>query len=251
MLTTNLKPVLAAGISIASLTLSAFGHLSYSNRNFGTFTGLDFQNVTITGQTVPNNWAWADGTDADFVHSHEIRFFRFTLESTANVTISVLSLDPSAMLPGFSLYAGLAHLSPLDYETQLTIDYLATLPGPPKEGAFIATDTWKMGNDVSQSVADFSTFTYVGNAADGTSANYGEAPGINGDGLADGFVASTFLLGPGSYTLAIGGANYSTQGLDSTADGVTVGVTVPEPTTTGLMLGGLAILGLSRRRQSR
>jgi hypothetical protein len=229
---------------------SALGHLSYSGRNFGTFTGLELQTVTITGQTVPNNWGWADGTDADFAHSHELKFFRFTLEITSSVTISVTSINPSEMLPGFSLYSGLAHTSPLDYETDLTFQYLATLPGPTKEGAFNAMATWRMGNDASLSYADFSTFSYVGHAADGTAANFGDAPGVNGDGSADGSVSSTFLLGPGSYTLAVGGANYGGQGIDATADGVAVAVTVvPEPAAGMVATCGFLLLASIRRRK--
>jgi hypothetical protein len=235
----------------------ALGHLSYNNRNFGIFSGLEEKTVTITGQTVPNNWGWADGTDGDFAHSHELRFFRFTLDITSIVTISVAALDPSAVLPGFSIYSGLAHASPLDYETDLTLAYLATLPGPTKEGAFIATGTWKMGNDVSATFDDFSTFTYVGHAADGTSANYGFAPGINGDGAADGVVSETFILGPGSYTVGVGGAIYAGQldvpgwpSHDTGPDGITVSVTVvPEPTTGVLGMGSLFYLGMLRRRK--
>jgi hypothetical protein len=40
----------------------------------------------------------------------------------------------------------------------------------------MATGNWTLGNDNNISVSDFSAFTYVGNAADGTAANYGTAP---------------------------------------------------------------------------
>lgn len=243
------KYLAIAGFALASYSQTAQAHLSYSGRDFGTFTGTSLQSTTITGQTVPNNWGWADGTDADFSHSHEIKFFKFTLQSTATVTISITSLDPGAMLPGFSLYSGLAHTSPLDYETALTFQYLATLPGPTKEGAFNALDTWRMGNDNSSSYADFSTFTYIGHAADGTAANYGDAAGINGDGVADGFVTATFTLAPGSYTIAVGGANYAGQGVDTTADDITATVTaIPEPGTIGLLVGGALVAGAARLR---
>ncbi len=240
--------------------LPASAHLSYSTRDFGIFSGLEVQTKTIEGQTALS-WSWADGTDADFTHTHRIKFFRFTLENTATVTISVASLSPDLFFPGFSLYSGLAHSSPPDYETALTYQYLATLPGPAKEGAFNALGTWKMGNDESATYDDFSTFTYIGNAADGTSANYGSTLGINGDGVADGNVSYTFELPAGSYTLAVAGANYAGQGsgapttegaqegADLTAYGMTVGVTaVPEPATAILAAAGLLVLGMRRRR---
>lgn len=256
------KRVLITALPLLACSAPVFAHLSYTGRNFGTFSGLQLQTSTISDQTVPTNWGWADGTDADFGHSHRIRFFRFTLETTATVTISVTSLDPSAMLPGFSIYSGLAHASPLDYENPITFEYLATLPGPTKEGAFNALATWKMANDSSTTLDGFSTFTYMGNAADGTAANFGPAAGINGDGVADGFVTGTFVLPAGNYTLAVGGANYAGQGFgqpigeganegaDVIADAMTVGVTVvPEPTTGMLAVGGMLVLGIKRRRR--
>ncbi|RYD84956.1 MAG: PEP-CTERM sorting domain-containing protein [Verrucomicrobiaceae bacterium] len=253
------KGILLAGVSLLAGSLPAAAHLSYSGRDFGIFSGLEMQSNSIAGQTTVS-WAWADGTDADFMHTHRIKFFRFTLENSATVTISVASLSPDLLLPGFSLYSGLAHSSPADYETDLTFQYLATLPGPTKEGAFNALGTWKMGNDNSQTYNDFSTFTYVGNAADGTSANFGSATGINGDGVADGFVSSSFNLPAGSYTLAVSGANYAgqgagaaalegaNQGADLTTYGMTVGVTVvPEPTAGIMVAAGVFLLGMRRR----
>jgi len=245
------KRIVFVGCPLLALSFPAFGHLSYSNRNFGIFTGLEPQSLTITGQTVANNWGWADGTDASFGHSHELRFFRFNLQITTSVTITVASLDALAMLPGFSIYSGLAHLPPagLDYETDFVFQYLATLPGPTKEGAFNALATWRMGNDASTSYDDFSTFTYIGNAADGGAANYGSAAGINGDGVPDGTVTATFLLGPGDYTVGVGGANYDGQGVDTTADGITVTVsTVPEPASGVLTAASVLVIGLRRRR---
>jgi hypothetical protein len=265
--TPNMLPISSLRSLLTALCLlacsgSAFAHLSYSGRNFGTFTGLELQSNTIAGQTVPTNWGWADGTDGDFGHSHRVRFFRFTLENTATVTLTFTSLDPTAMLPAFSLYSGLAHSSPPDYENAITYQYLSTLPGAAKEGAFNALATWKMGNDASQTYDDFSTFSYVGNGADGGSGNYGNTAGINGDGVADGTVTGTFVLPAGSYTVGVGGANYSGQGAgaptteganegaDGTADALTSSIAVvPEPTATLLGLSGVILMALRRRRR--
>jgi hypothetical protein len=251
-----------ATLPLLALCNSASAHLSYAGRDFGTFTGLSLQSNTITGQTVPTNWGWADGTDPDFGHTHRVRFFKFTLENSASVTITFVSPDPSAMLPAFSLYSGLGSTSPPAYESDMTFAYLSTLPAPEKEGAFNALATWLMGTDTSTSFADFSTFTYVGNAADGRSANYGLADGINGDGLPDGSITGTFLLRAGSYTIVVGGANYSgqgsgasigdggQQGADILPDAIIATLTViPEPTgiSAGLA-GGLFLLGTLRRR---
>lgn len=226
----------------------ASAHLSYVGRNFGTFTSLP-RSVTITGQNTPNNWGWADGTDADFAHSHEQRYFRFTIQGTTTVTITVDALDPANMLPGFSIYSGIGQAN--DYESDITLQYLATLPGSTKEGAFNALGTFRMGTEEDLTFADMSTFTYVANAADGTAANYGPAAGISGDGLADGHLSASFTLGAGDYTLVIGGANYFTQN-DATLRFITANVSVvPEPSSAALLLTGLAAaLGL-RCRQSK
>jgi hypothetical protein len=98
-------------------------------------------------------------------------------------------------------------------------------------------------------------FTYISNAADGTSANFGNAAGIVGDGTADGFVTATFTaLAAGDYSLWVGGANYGLQNTEASTlptygVNVTVGL-VPEPSTASLILGSAALLGLLRRRQA-
>jgi hypothetical protein len=114
------------------------------------------------------------------------------------------------LLPAFSVYRGLAHLAPaaLDHDTSnISLAYLLG-QGLGKEGVFVALDHWKVGNDTSvantagnYNFSELSSFTYLGNAADGTSTNYGSASGINGDGLADGTVTSRlFAPGAGEYT---------------------------------------------------
>lgn len=255
---------LITALPLLACSTPAFAHLGYGGRDLGTFTGLGSQASSINTQTAVN-WSWADGTDADYTHSHKVKFFRFTLENPADVMISVQSLDVANLLPGFSIYSGLAHLSPApaDYENSVTMAYLATLPGPAKEGAFNALATWKMGNDASAGVDDFSTFTYLGHAADGTSLNYGPSPGINGDGIADGFVSSSFTLPAGSYTLAVGGAVYGGQGsvgatfegghtnANLTTYGMEVSVAVvPEPSAAMLLALGMLTAGTMGGRRA-
>ncbi|NDB95473.1 MAG: PEP-CTERM sorting domain-containing protein, partial [Verrucomicrobia bacterium] len=99
-------------------------------------------------------------------------------------------------------------------------------------------------------------FTYVGNAADGNSANYGTAAGIFGDGTADGYLTATFTgLAAGDYSLWVGGANYALQSVETGPTtfptyGVTVSASlVPEPSTGSLLVYGAAILTMLRRRK--
>jgi hypothetical protein len=76
-----------------------------------------------------------------------------------------------------------------------------------------------------------------------------------GDGTADGFVTATFSsLAAGDYSLFVGGANYALQTTETGPTYPTYGVNVtvglvPEPSTSSLLLGSAALLGLLRRRK--
>jgi hypothetical protein len=126
------------------------------------------------------------------------------------------------------------------------------------EGSLNALGDWKIGSDAGTTFADLSSFTYIGNAADGSSANYGTpAPSltlangsnvpnaaINGDGNADGVVTGSFYLSAGDYSVFVGGANYAgvntntSYGIQGTFTGV------PEPSTWALLTVSLAMVGL-------
>ena len=253
---------LAAGLLAA--TSSSLAHISYTGRDFGTFDGLSVQSASINDQAVTSNYGWADATDFNFGDSHRGRAFRFTLTGLADITIDV-SANASAtatslggLLPGFSVYEGLAHLAPVAADHDFSVlsqAWLASLPGEPKEGAWVATGDWKIGNDTGTTFSDLSSFTFKGYAVDGTAANFSNAhPGIVGDGLADGHVNGTFRLGAGSYTLFMGGADYHAQDpsnpnlLKSYGIAAALSVTpVPEPETVGLMLIGLLAISLRKR----
>ncbi len=246
----------------ASATSSA--HVSYRDRNFGAFSGITPQSVTILGQVISSNYGWADGADEDFGDHHKTRVFRFTLEDTAWVTISALASANGdtvlgTLLPGFSVYAGLAHLPPamLDHDySPITQSYLATLSGPAKEGAFNALDTFKMGSDEGTTFADLSTFAFRGYAVDGSPANFGSVPRVTGDGTADGFTSGTFLLEAGSYSIFVGGANYAGQAPtpDTGSYGISTTVSVapvPEPSAAMLLGAGLLPLLTVRVRRAK
>ena len=140
------------------------------------------------------------------------------------------------------------------------------LGGSGKEGSFRSVGNWSIGNDPTYNTAGdpasgiliaarLANFAYIGHAADGTSANFGNAASIVGDGTADGFVTANFSsLAAGDYSLFVGGANYALQTTEASTlptygVNVTVGL-VPEPSTASLILGSAALLGLLRRRQA-
>jgi len=273
----NLKFLGTALTVLAIAGSSAFAHISYSNRNFGTLIiSADVSNNT---QTVSSGFGWADATDADLGDSHRGRFFRFNLanplaaDQSVRITVERNLLGTGAngtFLPAFSLFSGLAHLSsPLAHDrSALSVQWLRQqfgtnstgLGGSGKEGSLNALGDWAIGNSVSEYVIDPSDslqfFTYIAHAADGTSANFGNVAGIVGDGTADGFVTATFSgLAAGDYSLFVGGANYDLQTTEAGPTYPTYGVNVtvglvPEPSTASLILGSAALLGLLRRRKA-
>jgi hypothetical protein len=230
--------------------------------------------VTISQNSISSNFGWADGTDSNFGNSHKLLAFRFTLLSTGLVTLQIqgagfsfLGRPIAAMAnPGFSIYRGLAHLLEGDHDTSgISSAYMDVTYGVGNwEGCFNALGDWKMGNDDGIQYSDLSSFIYAGNAADGTSANYGTAATIiprangttqtndliRGDGLADGRVTGTFALDAGDYTILVGGATYGGTSTASFAFNATLSVAViPEPSTYALFgLGALLITFAYRRR---
>jgi hypothetical protein len=268
---------LAAALCAAATPLSA--HISYTGRDFGVFTpGGSTSPVTISKNSISSNYGWADGTDADFGDSHKLLPFRFTLLSTGLITLQVQGtsfrsgiLNIAAMAnPGFSIFKGIAHLPPLaeDHDTSgISSAYMDDTYGIGNwEGCFNALGDWKMGSDDGIQYSDLSSFIYAGNAADGTSANYGtgatvipRANGttqtndlIRGDGLADGSVTGTFALDAGDYTILVGGATYGGISTSSFGFNTTLSVAViPEPSTYALFgIGALIMLGAYRKRTS-
>jgi len=268
------KILLLLCATLAALTTqhTAFAHLSYSGRDFGTLV-LGNPASTNTSQTISSSFGWADASDSDWGDSHRGRFFRFTLSSNASVIITVqrngngtqtlYGGTSGSLLPAVSLYSGLGTLAPEALGHDSSALSIASRPGD-KEGSLQTLADWSLGNEDSYNTAGdptsgvlyaarFAYFTYIGNVADGTSANYGNALGTNGDGLADGSVTGTFLnLSAGDYSFFVGGANYDAQNVEGVSSngtysyptyGVNVSVqAVPEPATWVLIAVGVGFL---------
>lgn len=224
--------------------IHAFGHIGYTGRDFGVLDPtVSTTPVTISNQAVTGSHGWADGTDADYGDSHKLRYYRFNVATASFVTITFSGstngdTKDGTIKPGFSLFRGLAHLSGgADYDySVISASYTATRTGVAKEGCYRSLDNWKVGNDAGTSFADLSDFLYVGHAVDGTPALFGDAPGILGDGVADGTVTGTFYLQPGDYSIFVGGADYASQTSASAAVsyGLTGTVAVSSTDSVGL-----------------
>ena len=249
------------------LISSGQSHISYVARDFGVLDPTSPQVVVRSSQTVKSDFGWASGTDANLEDSHKLRAFKFSMAQSGDVQIRVeglsflkgSSLISALTRPAFSVYQGLAHESPadLDHDTSpISASYNDTTYGPGNwQGSFRALNDWKIGSDDGLTFADLSSFTYVGNGADGSAANYGGASGIFGDGIADGMVVQTLSLNPGSYSLFVGGAQYydllNTGGDATGRYGFSVTLTtIPEPSALSLLAIGLGALAMIRRRRS-
>ena len=271
MKTTKLILALQAALFAGTIS-TASAHIGYTGRNFGTYSGTDLT-TTITNQNVSSDYGWADATDANLGDTHKTRAFRFTLTTNAWVTLSFQGLAYTAgtnnytalALPAFSLFRGVAAAATHDGSAISIAWRDATYGTNATEGSLNALGDWKIGNDSGTTFADLSSFTYIGNAADGSSANYGtpaasltladgsivsNAP-INGDGNPDGVVTGSFYLTAGDYSVFAGGANYSGVNTN-TAYGIQGTFTaVPEPSTWGLLIVTLTMGGLVIRAKQR
>lgn len=244
----------------------ARAHISYVARDLGTYDPMVVRSFTLTGNTVSSDFGWASGTDANGGDSHKVRAFKFVMAASGNVTIQVqgLAFDRSGIpiaalgLPAFSVYRGLAHESPAlgDHDSSvISALWNDTAYGVGNwQGSFRALGDWKIGNDDGTTFADLSSFTYVGNAADGTSAGYGGSVGIFGDGHADGMVVHSLNLDPGAYSIFVGGARYYDL-LNAGGDGSSFGFlltmsTIPEPSAFSLVVVGVCGLVVLRRRRN-
>lgn len=261
-----------ASIALLAAASTASAHVSFTGRDIlanGTFDGI----ATWTlNSTVASNYGWADATDADWGDSHRGRFMKFTLTQTSDVTVLVKARSgvPSTMadlIPGFSLYSGT--VPQLSHEGSSAPGFVANHPGflasspyheesggpvGDKEGAWRALNDFWMGNDAGEAAKA----TYIGHAVDGNGIDVSgdRVIDVAGDGTPDQMVSGTWRLGPGTYSIGVGGACYACQYTEDSntwlsnrafSASLTV-VAVPEPETWALTGAGLVLLALARRR---
>lgn len=263
------RTLLATLVALSATAPAAIAHIGYSGRDFGSFNGSTDGSVTIANQAVTSNYGWADAADGVLGDSHKGRAFRFHLDSTAQVSISI-EANPSAtatsvggLIPGFSVYQGLGAIAPFaptqtdlpssadhDFgpasvawrtawaQENLGVAYDSTAT----DGNWNALGSWKIGGD-GDKAGDFSqlsSFIFKGF-------------GVDYD--LDGKAWLTTTLGAGDYTLFVGGADILNKGSATAgaAFGIkgTVSVTaVPEPGVATLAaMGAFALAFLPRRKR--
>jgi hypothetical protein len=270
-------------------------HISYSGRNFGTDpVSMTISNQAASSAF---GWADATDADWGDSHRGRFFRFTLTTPASIMISVARAGTATQTgaadtFLPAFSLFSGLAQRANNEgvqqgvtfraealahdgaaLSIQSLVDQFGSgngsgLGGSGKEGSFRSLDNWSIGNDPTYNTAGdpasgiliaarLASFTYIGHAADGTSANFGNAHGINGDGNADGSVAATFNdLAAGDYSLFVGGANYDAQLTETGPTYPTYAFTatvqaVPEPSAWALLALGGATLGVALRKKLR
>ena len=224
--------ILAVGILATSQYAQA--HLTYSGRDFGSYSGLTNGTFSITNQTCTGNYGWADAADGVLGDTHKGRAFRFHLDHAALV---------GGLTPAYSIYAGLGHVAPFpesqtglptspDYDfcaasvvwraawEQQNIGGMGDTNNLVTDGCWNAIGTWKMGGDgtLPGDFSQLSTFSYIGSAASIVSG---------------GTVAKSFALPAGDYTIMIGGNDLANKTAGTAASGFGISATlVVSPTPT-------------------
>ena len=240
--------ILAAGILASSQYAQA--HLTYSGRDFGSYSGLTNGTFSITNQTCTGNYGWADAADGVLGDTHKGRAFRFHLDHAALVSLTVAA-NPSAtgtslggLTPAYSIYAGLGHVAPFppsqtglptspDYDfcaasmvwraawEQQNIGGTGDTNNLVTDGCWNAVGTWKMGGDgtLPGDFSQLSTFSYIGSASSSVSG---------------GTVAKSFALPAGDYTIMIGGNDLSNKTAGTAASGFGISATLAVSPTPAL-----------------
>lgn len=247
---------------------TAQAHIGYSGRDFGSFTGLETRSITIANQAVTGNFGWIDASDASLGDSHKGRAFRFHLDNSAWIRVSIAA-NPGAtatsvagLLPGVSIYSGLAAIAPFatsqtglpssaDHDDGAAsiawrTDYAVKTFGPgfdatATDGCWNAVGDWRIGGDgdLPGDFTQLSTFRYALS---------------NWDQDHDGAVTVQGQLGAGDYTVFVGGVDLANKtSSDATLTyGMTASLTVatvPEPATWAI--GSIGVIGLLALRRQR
>lgn len=273
----TLKTAIALHLCLGAAT--SFAHISYTGRDLGTL--VNGGSATIANQAVSGNFGWADAADSalsfdtglgdttgvagvDNLYlgdSHKARAFRLHLDSTLTVTFtaaanaSATGSSIGGLLPGFSVYQGLAAVAPFaagvtspDHDFSVASvawrgSWAQALLGSgfdatATQGSWNAKGDWKIGGDGDPAgvAAALSSFRFVGFAEDSDKS---------------GVATGSFLLGAGDYTVFVGGNDIANKGSlnFSKAYGLSLSVSaVPEPQSWMLLLLGAPLLAWRRRR---
>ena len=197
-----------------------------------------------------------------FGDNHKSRAFRMHLDDTLSVTMNVAAKSNATgssvggLLPGFSVYKGLAAVAPFT-APQASADYDFSKASQAWRSSWAQTQVGaSFGYGATQgswnALGDF----YVGGDGEPTNnlgvLTYFQYLGSSYDADMNGSAALTLTLGPGDYTVFVGGNDITNKGSANAAKayGMSFNVAaVPEPETWAMLLAGLSVIAMRARRR--
>jgi hypothetical protein len=277
------KSLTATALSIAllAMNLPAQAHISYTGRDFGALTAGA---TASKAGSVSSNYGWADASDASLAFnsalastrdattdgtyvggngtddlylgdSHKGRAFKLHLDTALDVTFTASAA--SGLTSAFSVYQGLASPA-VAPQTSADHDYA------------VASQAWRTSFAQGVAGAGYNylatngSWNALGNwsiGGDGDPAGVGSAmdnfvyKGSGASTVANGTATTTLTLGPGDYTVFVGGNSIADKSLLNATKsyaftlGVTAAAPVPEPESLALALAGLVTAVALRGRQ--
>lgn len=215
----------ALGLILAGSPVgTALAHVGY------TSLGGDYSNVTLNS-TAASNAGWIAGQDSTtWANSHDNRFFTFTLANTmqVNFTITGTNTNGNGILnPGYSIFTGAglagAHdgAGNLPAGAAVPLSYLSAQTGFASWSPFAGTnDEIDAANGATplttQHWGQYRSNADVTMSTDGLPLATPPVPGVvstivytglSGSNDTGNTVTGSYLLGPGIYSLVVGGAN--------------------------------------------
>lgn len=278
---------LTLALSLLAFSQSSQAHISYGTaRNFGTVVAGS--NISIATQNVTSNFGWADASDVSLVFnstlantprtdesgfvsgtgtddlylgdSHKGRAFKLHLDTLLSVTFTASARNASGLTPAFSVYQGLVATSPFTApQTSADHDFA------PASQAWRTTFAQGVAGTNDTYLATNGSWNALGNWAVGGDGDPAGVPnaldhlqfvGHGASTVANGVATATLTLGPGDYTVFVGGNDIAAKSVVDSAKtyAFTLGVSaataaVPEPETLALALAGLGIVAVALRRK--
>jgi hypothetical protein len=211
---------LSLGLSLFAMAGPAFAHVGYVTLPNG---------ISNLNSTVASNAGWVAGQNpTTWGNSHDNRFFTFNLADTMQVdfTIAGTNTNGNGLLnPGYSIFAGTVPSGSHDGAGALPggamvpTSYVGSLTGFASWSPFAGTNDEIDANNGAAGLTTAHWGRYRSNA-DVTMANNGNVAanipgtvstmtytGLSGSNGTGSSITGSYLLGPGIYSLVVGGAN--------------------------------------------
>lgn len=218
--------VLTASLGLALLISTAGPVLAHVG-----YTTLDTTNgvVSSVNNTASSNAGWIAGQDATtWANSHDNRFFSFNLTDTMTIdfTITGTNTNTNGILnPGYSIFAGTvpggSHdgAGDLPAGAMVPLSYVGAQTGFATWSPFAATNDEIDANNgaAGLTTAHWGQYRSNGNVTMSTDGNVAASipgtvstmtfTGFSGSNASGASVTGHYTLGPGLYSLVVGGAN--------------------------------------------